>query len=216
MDLLPKENAQYGTQEYWDERYTKEDEGNTFEWFKSYADVKKLVNRFVPDKEAKIVMLGCGNSALSQDMYDDGYHNVHNIDYSSVVIEKMARANEAREGMTWTTADIRALPFPSGSIDVCIDKGTMDALLTGKGLDPWNPPEEVVKNVKGEVDEVVRVLKESGRFLYLTFGQPHFRKPHLQRPGWKVDVHEIGGESSFGYFWYVMEREAGEAGEGAP
>lgn len=33
-------------------------------------------------------------------MYDDGYHNIANIDYSPVVIEKMARANAERVGMT--------------------------------------------------------------------------------------------------------------------
>jgi hypothetical protein len=52
-------------------------------------------------------MLGCGNSsefnkcasrlggsldrstALSQDMYDDGYHSIVNVDYSSIVIDRM-------------------------------------------------------------------------------------------------------------------------------
>ncbi|GAA6041922.1 hypothetical protein JCM8097_000222 [Rhodosporidiobolus ruineniae] len=205
MDLLPEENCQYGTQEYWDSRYSKESEDSSFDWFKTYADIKDLVNRYIPDKGAKIVMLGCGNSTLSRDMYDDGYHNIHNIDYSPVVIEKMAAANASREGMTWTVADIRALPFPAASIDVCLDKGTLDALMTAKRLDPWNPPPEMVANVKGEVDEVVRVLKPQGRFLYLTFGQPHFRRPHLLRPGWKLDVLEVG--DGFSYYWYVLERE---------
>lgn len=45
-------------------------------------------------------MLGCGNSTLSRDMYDDGYRNIANVDYSSVVIEKMRRVNAGCEGMT--------------------------------------------------------------------------------------------------------------------
>ncbi|GAA5907684.1 hypothetical protein JCM6882_008947 [Rhodosporidiobolus microsporus] len=213
MDLLPSENCQYGTQEYWDERYSKEADDSSFDWFKTYDEIKDLINRFTPDQEASIVMLGCGNSTLSRDMYDDGYHNIHNIDYSPIVIEKMAKTNAERVGMTWTVADIRALPFPSSSIDICLDKGTLDALMTAKGLDPWNPPAEMVANVKGEIDEVVRVLKPTGRFLYLTFGQPHFRRQHLQRPGWKLDILEVG--EGFSYYFYVLEREdrAVESGE---
>ncbi|GAA5858598.1 hypothetical protein JCM8547_001382 [Rhodosporidiobolus lusitaniae] len=202
MDLLPADNSGYGTQEYWDERYSKEE---TFDWFKKYADIKDLINRFIPNRNSSIVMLGCGNSTLSRDMYDDGYHNIQNIDYSPVVIEKMAQADAERTGMTWTVADIRDLPIPPSSIDVCLDKGTLDALMTTKGLDPWNPPPEMVANVKGEIDEVVRVLKDGGRMLYLTFGQPHFRKQHLQRPGWVVDVLEVG--DGFSYYFYVLRRE---------
>ncbi|GAA5926202.1 hypothetical protein JCM1841_001154 [Sporobolomyces salmonicolor] len=206
MDLLPEENAQYGTRQYWDERYAKEADDASFDWFKTYADIKNLINRFVPNKDARIVMLGCGNSTLSRDLYDDGYKRVENIDYSEVVIEKMARVNAERSEMTWIVGDVRNLPFEDGSIDVCIDKGTMDAMMTSKG-DVWNPAPEVVANVKGEVDEVVRVLKPDGVFLYLTFGQPHFRRQHLQRPGWKLEVLEVGVDVGFGYFFYVLRRE---------
>lgn len=69
-------------------------------------------------------------------MYDDGYRNVSNLDYSAVVIDKMARANEGCDGMTWTVGDVRHLPFERESIDVCIDKATLDAMLTGE-KDPW-------------------------------------------------------------------------------
>ncbi|CEQ41799.1 SPOSA6832_03560, partial [Sporobolomyces salmonicolor] len=206
---------------------SREADDASFDWFKTYADIKNLINRFVPNKDARIVMLGCGNSsafpfpsfprfelrlmiriftALSRDLYDDGYKRVENIDYSEVVIEKMARVNAERSEMTWIVGDVRNLPFEDGSIDVCIDKGTMDAMMTSKG-DVWNPAPEVVANVKGEVDEVVRVLKPDGVFLYLTFGQPHFRRQHLQRPGWKLEVLEVGVDVGFGYFFYVLRRE---------
>lgn len=54
--------------------------------------------------------------------------------------------------------------------------GTMDAMMAVKG-DVWNPAPQVVEDCTKEIDEAIRVLKPStGVFLYLTFGQPHFRK----------------------------------------
>jgi len=111
--------------------YNREADDASFDWFKTYEEIKHLINRFVPSKTSRIVMLGCGNSTLSRDLYDDGYKRVDNIDYSDVVIEKMKRVNEEKTEMTWVVGDIRDLPFENESVDVCIDKGTMDALLTG-------------------------------------------------------------------------------------
>ncbi|GAA6062942.1 hypothetical protein JCM10212_005955 [Sporobolomyces blumeae] len=207
MDLLPSANAQYGTREYWDERYSKEADDASFDWFKTYSEIQHLIHRFVPSKSARIVMLGCGNSTLSRDLYDDGYKRVDNLDYSEVVIDKMKKVNEERSEMTWVVGDIRKLPFEDQSVDVCIDKrlkGTMDAMMTGVD-DVWDPQPEIVADVKAEVDEVVRVLKPDGVFLYLTFGQPHFRRQHLQRPGWKLEILEVG--EGFSYYFYVLRRE---------
>ena len=37
----------------------------------------------------KVLMVGCGNSELSQEMYSAGYTNILNIDISEVVIDQM-------------------------------------------------------------------------------------------------------------------------------
>jgi len=80
----------------------------TFDWFKSYEDVAHLLRPLLPDKTARILILGCGNSTLSEDvcclfllyvsflstpfsehsrtnaqMYDDGYKNIVNTDVRS-------------------------------------------------------------------------------------------------------------------------------------
>ena len=73
MDL-PKENTSYKLKEYWDTRFSKEE---TFEWCKSYGDFKDLLCRHV-GRSDRILMLGCGNSILSEDMYNDGYRNIVN------------------------------------------------------------------------------------------------------------------------------------------
>jgi hypothetical protein len=40
----------------------------TFDWFKSYEDVAQLLRPLLPDKTARILVLGCGNSTLSEDV----------------------------------------------------------------------------------------------------------------------------------------------------
>lgn len=111
------------------------------------------------------------------------------------------------------------------SLDIAIDKGTMDALMCGriwslknnmesplinsmfleKG-DVWEPSEKIVNDVKMEVDEVVRILKPGGKFIYITFGQPHFRRRHLERHGvWDLEIQRIG--EAFHYFIYIMTKK---------
>ncbi|KAH0582790.1 hypothetical protein H2248_010700 [Termitomyces sp. 'cryptogamus'] len=148
-------------------------------------------------------MLGCGNSKLSEEMWDDGYKNIVNIDYSPVVVEQMRRRHEVfRPEMEWHLMDVRDLQFDDDSFDFAIDKGTMDAMMTTKG-DVWNPPEQVILDCNKEVDETLRVLRKSkGIFLYLTFGQPHFRKRYLTRPGTTLEIKQLG--EAFHYYLYII------------
>ncbi|KAI0794493.1 S-adenosyl-L-methionine-dependent methyltransferase [Fomes fomentarius] len=201
-EILPKKNEEYGTREYWDQRYTQESEDSSFDWFKSYSDIADILREIVPDKSSKVLMLGCGNSTLSQDMYDDGYKNIVNTDYSSVLIEKMRHKHEeSAPEMEWLEMDIRDLKFEDGSFDVAIDKGTMDAMMTAKA-DVWDPPEDVIQNCNREVDEVLRVLRKGGIFIYLTFGQPHFRRRYLDRPNTTLEIRKLG--EAFHYYLYIV------------
>jgi len=174
----------------------------TFDWFKSYAQISDLLGEFI-NLQSRILMLGCGNSTLSEEMYDAGYTKITNIDFSSILIEKMsAKHAEKRPDMKWFEMDVRSLAFEPDSFDVIIDKGTMDAMMTAKG-DVWNPAPEVIENCTKEIDEVVRVLRPgSGVFLYLTFGQPHFRRRYLLRDGTSLQVKELG--EAFHYYLYVL------------
>ncbi|KAK0239050.1 S-adenosyl-L-methionine-dependent methyltransferase [Armillaria nabsnona] len=203
MDNLPEKNEQYGTKDYWDQRYQAESDVKSFDWFKKYSDIADLLRELIPDKTSKILMLGCGNSTLSEDMYDDGYKNIVNVDYSSVVIEQMQKRHGAdRPEMEWRVMDVRELEFADDHFDVAIDKGTMDAMMTAKG-DVWDPPEQVVSDCTKEVDQVIRVLRKStGLFLYLTFGQPHFRRRFLARPETSLHIKELG--EAFHYYLYIV------------
>lgn len=207
MDLavLPDDNTGYGTLEYWQRRYEQEPDAS-FDWFKSYSDLQPLLAKHTGSREARILMLGCGNSTLSGDMYDDGYHNIINIDFSDIVVEQMRQRTQHRQPqMQWKVMDVRSLALDSASIDVAIDKGTLDALMCEKG-DVWEPSSELCENVAREVDEVDRVLASGGKFIWITFGQPHFRKRHLLRDSWDVGVEKLN-DGGFDYFVYIMTKK---------
>ena len=79
----------------------------------------------------------------------------------------------------------------------------------------WNPPDEVQDNIQQYVDEVSRILKPNGSWLYITFRQPHFVKPQLLREGvWELVVQRLeDGPGTFEYFGYVMTKIAGRTEE---
>lgn len=51
----------------------------------------------------------------------------------------------------WLVMDVRELKLPNQSVDVAIDKGTLDAMIHGS---LWAPPEDVRENVGRYADEV--------------------------------------------------------------
>ncbi|KAL1406245.1 hypothetical protein Q8F55_007939 [Vanrija albida] len=201
---LPATNEGYGTREYC------EGPDHNFDWFLNADYLLPIFEELTADfgKDTRILMLGCGNSQLSEAMYDAGWKNIVNIDFSTALIEQMKVRHEGRPGMEWLEMDIMDLKFGE-EFDLVVDKGTMDALLTSKG-DPWNPPEKDIVNCTKEVDEAVRVLKKrpGSKFVYFTFGQPHFRKRYLiNRESWKFSQRTIGPPEGFDYFQYLLEWE---------
>ncbi|KAJ1884899.1 hypothetical protein GGI01_002831 [Coemansia sp. RSA 376] len=208
LSVLPEDNTAYGTKEYWQQRYMQE-EAATFDWFKTYRDLEPLLSKHIGSKDVRILMLGCGNSTLSSDMYDDGYQSIINVDYSDVVIEQMRQRTQHQSGMTWEVMDVRALDLGDGSVDVAIDKGTLDALMCDKG-DVWEPSAEMCENVGREVNEVNRVLTAGGKFIWITFGQPHFRRRHLERPSWELQIERLN-DGGFDYFMYIATKKLAAA-----
>merc|ERR1712000_299555 len=94
-------------------------------------------------KNDRILIVGCGNSTFSADLYDAGYKNITNIDFSDVVIDRMKESNQERETMNWIKMDMCELDFPEGSFDVVIDKAAMDALMVDEGS-VWDPATQVI------------------------------------------------------------------------
>lgn len=171
-----KENDRYKEHSYWEERFAEEE---SFEWLIGFQQCKnQLLPHLRPDD--RILIVGCGNSSFSADLYDAGYQNIVNIDYSGVVIERMkALHSELRPRMTWLEMDMTKMAFEPESFDVVIDKAAMDALVVSEG-DVWDPYPEVIENVDKMCLCVSSVLKSSdSKFLQISFNQPHFRTKYL-------------------------------------
>ncbi len=96
-----------------------------------YKSLQPLLKMYATP-ESKVVVLGCGNAEFSEDMYDDGYQNIVNVDISSVVIEQMRLRNAARKSMTYEVMDVRNMAYPDNTFDIAVDKSTIDALLCGE------------------------------------------------------------------------------------
>lgn len=177
----------YGDPKYWDERYS-EQQGNTFDWLENYSSLKPYLAPLLPSTEARILVLGCGNAEFSENMYDDGYHNIVNIDISPVVIDQMRERNAERIEMVFRVMDVRELEYPDNTFDLAIDKSTIDALLCG---------DQSFLNVAKMTREVQRVLKVDGYYAAISYGLPENRTSHFtwEHLSWEYRHESVGGDA---------------------
>ncbi|XP_077218615.1 S-adenosyl-L-methionine-dependent methyltransferases superfamily protein isoform X1 [Tasmannia lanceolata] len=170
----------YGEASYWDRRYSQ-DEG-PFDWYQKYPALAPLFHLYM-HRHHRILMVGCGNSELGEDMINDGYQDVVNIDISSVVIEAMQKKYRDRPELKYIKMDVRDMSsFESGSFDTVIDKGTLDSLMCGHNAQ---------QNARMMLEEVGRVLKSTGVYILITYGALNFRLPLLRETClWTIKLHD--------------------------
>mmetsp|Transcript_46548 Transcript_46548/g.68795 ORF Transcript_46548/g.68795 Transcript_46548/m.68795 type:complete len:209 (+) Transcript_46548:94-720(+) len=207
--------AQYGKPSYWDDRYTKDPE--PFDWYQRYSGIKDILSTYVK-KEDQILMSGAGNSRLSEDMAEDGYKSLYNIDISQVVVQQMVAKMGDRMGFEWKQMDATSLDFSDESFDAVVDKALMDSLLCGEGS---------TANVNKMCAEVSRVLKPKGVYIVISYGIPDNRLSYLERKdyNWSVTVKTVPKptvsatavpdtkDASSVHYIYIMQKGAAAAKE---
>eukprot|EP00347_Sterkiella_histriomuscorum_P015715 403355957 len=208
----------YGDPGYWDQRY-KEQDGTVFDWLEDYEAIEPLLEDLFVNRDdysesntswranIKILNLGCGNSILSEEMYDKGYHQIYNIDISPVVIEQMAKRNAIqRPELQWEVMDVRDLKYQTHTFDLIIDKSTIDALLCG---------DNAFMNTALMMKECQRVIKPEGGYMAISYGTPenrvlHYKRPHLK---FNVSTFEIAPEGKKSqdavHYVYVCKKQEG-------
>ncbi|XP_072330194.1 EEF1A lysine methyltransferase 4 isoform X1 [Scyliorhinus torazame] len=201
MDHLPSSNLRYKDQDYWDERYRHEE---TFEWFGAFSCFEHLLKEEIRSDET-ILILGCGNSSMSYDMFMSGYRSITNIDFSAICIEKMASKYASCPGMEWKVMDAKTLEFENESFDVVLEKGTLDAMMVDE-TDPWNVSQETKEIIDQILKEISRILRKGGRFISITFAQPHFRKQLYAKRDYKWSIKHQTYGTDFHYHFYTMTK----------
>ncbi|CAL4900561.1 unnamed protein product [Urochloa decumbens] len=179
----------YGAAAYWDARYSSSGShasaaaaGEFFDWYQTYPALRPLIRARVA-AASRVLMLGCGNSLLSEDMTKDGYEDIVNIDISSVVIEQMREKHKEIPQLTYMQIDVRNMSFFGDESFGCIlDKGTLDAMMCAD-----DAPDGASKMLA----EVARLLRPRGIYLLITYGAPKERVPLLNQTGcsWSIALY---------------------------
>jgi EEF1A lysine methyltransferase 4 len=124
------------------------------------------------------LIVGCGKSSFSSELYDDGFEHLVNLDSLDIIEEMLERNHQSRQKMRWMEWGGCELPFNDSSFDVVIDRGSMEALIANEGS-AWDPDEIIISAVDRLSREFSRVLTTGGIFLQVSFSQPHFRTKYF-------------------------------------
>ncbi|XP_047377763.1 eEF1A lysine and N-terminal methyltransferase isoform X2 [Sciurus carolinensis] len=175
MNLLPKSSKEFGSVDYW-EKFFQQRGKKAFEWYGTYLELCGVLHKYIKPRE-RVLVIGCGNSELSEQLYDVGYQDIVNIDISEAVIKQMKERNASRRPqMSFLKMDMTQMEFPDASFQVVLDKGTLDAVLTDE-------EEKTLQQVDRMLAEVGRVLQ--GRETEWLFGMEEGRKQLAASAGFR-------------------------------
>ncbi|KAF0922909.1 hypothetical protein E2562_002154 [Oryza meyeriana var. granulata] len=173
----------YGAAAYWDARYSSPSSSSSssgggggafFDWYQTYPALRPLLRARLPTS-SRVLMLGCGNSLLSEDMVKDGYEEVVNVDISSIVIEQMREKHVDIPQLTYFQMDVRDMSFfGDKTFDCVLDKGTLDAMMCG---------DDAPLGASKMLAEVARLLRPGGIYMLITYGSPKERVQLLYQAG---------------------------------
>ena len=153
----------FGSREFW-EANALAPKDEYVEWFAGYAELVNVL-RCACSPGSTVLHAGCGISSLSQALYDDGFRHQVAVDFSEqCMLRQRELCGPARPEMGNAVMDCTRLGLRPASVDVCIDKGTLDALLC---IDEGS--EEAVAAM---ADEVRRVLRLDGLWVIISFNSP--------------------------------------------
>jgi len=175
-------------EEFWDKYHTDQNR----DWYLNHTHVTKYLEEHTAlstqrGVKLNVLDLGCGTSTVSL-MLAYGYSDLHitMIDFSEVACkfqEKVITAmisnalkqnpdstksflEEKNNSIVIKREDARSLSLPDNSVDILLDKGTMDAFSRLNETDCFQA-----------MDEMVRVMdKETGKIIQITEQPPDIRQ----------------------------------------
>jgi len=162
----------YASARYWNDRYSRLKAQE--EWYESFDQLKSILGKHL-DPSQLIMDLGCGDSKMQDSLRAEGFE-VLCCDISNVVLQRLSLKDPKRE---MCVCDGFKIPFKEKSLDVVLDKGTLDAI----SCDP-------MRDINPLLDEIFRVLRDGGKYILITPWNAPKRKPLLKKHSWQVE-HEV-------------------------
>mmetsp|Transcript_8484 Transcript_8484/g.16544 ORF Transcript_8484/g.16544 Transcript_8484/m.16544 type:complete len:393 (+) Transcript_8484:226-1404(+) len=176
----------YSNKEFWDQRF--QENTQPFDWYCGFTELKPfLFEHCAPSNDPVVLVLGCGNSKLSTELKGAGFRTLMNSDFSPVVLNQMReKTPHCDPALEWGCMDVTRLPVRGCSVDLVVDKGTLDAVAcTGSDDAP-----------RRLFAECLRVLRPQGFFFLVT------------HTGWegrrKFSTIEGDAEEEAGVVWEVV------------
>jgi SAM-dependent methyltransferase len=181
---------------YWDRHYRHNPE--PFDWYLRYSSLKDIFSLYLKRSD-NILIIGCGNSRLSEDIYDEGFTKITNIDTSPLVIGMMREKYRDRDTMKWILMDGRDMDaprkehmtfrcgdehLPNETIDTIIIKGTLDMFsCTEAGASHIDKVTISIPHtatvylciVMQMLKECTRILKPEGNLIIVSYASPDDR-----------------------------------------
>lgn len=163
-ELDPRLRHNYGSAEYWEARYATSD-ADDFDWLGvSFPQLSPVVSFALSahpmPTSARVLVLGCGNSSFSQQLYQAGVSNILNIDIAQAVISKMSlKLSTSCPAMQWAVMDATNITLPDHSVDLIFDKTMLDCLFCSEDK---THPQKMLFHCK-------RILSPSGSYICVSF-----------------------------------------------
>ncbi|CAN0100710.1 unnamed protein product, partial [Discosporangium mesarthrocarpum] len=161
------EAEQYGNHAYWEERHAADlGAGRMNDWYTTYP--REFIRKAFPPETrgGPVLVVGCGSSLMSEHMQHDGFKDLLSVDISPSAVENMrARAAAAASRVPtgqcrYEVMDATSLDAQSGTFTGAVDKGTLDAMISGGGGKPGR--------AAAMCAEVLRVLCPGGHFAVIS------------------------------------------------
>ncbi|XP_073683539.1 EEF1A lysine methyltransferase 2 [Garra rufa] len=184
--------SKLGTKEYWDDAYERE-----LQTYKDIGDVGEIwfgeesmdrVIRWMETQNiagnAAILDIGTGNGMLLVELAKHGFSNLTGIDYSNTAVELTVNILE-EEGVKNVKIQVEDFLNPSTELkgfDVCIDKGTFDAISLS--------PEGREEAKQRYVNSLRTVMQPDGFFIITSCNWTKEQLLQIFKPGFEL-VREL-------------------------
>ncbi|XP_077250290.1 S-adenosyl-L-methionine-dependent methyltransferases superfamily protein isoform X2 [Tasmannia lanceolata] len=137
----------FTSKDNWDKFFTLRGSEEPFEWYVEWSNLRDpLLSQLseIQTDTLQILVPGCGNSQISESLYDAGFRNVTNIDFSKVVVSDMLRRHiRSRPEMRWRVMDMtnmqvkRVLKFGGKFVCLTLAESHVLGLLFSKFRFGW-------------------------------------------------------------------------------